>query len=132
MRECIDLLSHFVRREIFSEMVHLVKVLRSNTSNLLLNSPRSPGGLLLVASRINHSCVPNAYHTYHGTSLSKSFFALCDIAAHEEKTFFFIHYARLLRAASKGFELMGLHLPVSSMRSPASGQLFTRAASSAP
>jgi hypothetical protein len=74
------------RRGIIPKIMHLDAVLSTNAFSLSPDDPKSPAGLFLNASRLNHSCVPNADHSYDNKSGYKSVFANRDVDVGEEIT----------------------------------------------
>jgi len=87
------------REDLIPKILLLEEVLSTNAFDIFIDELKSPGGLFLTASRINHSCVPNADHSYDDKSGYKSVFANRDIHAGEEITISYInHYnSRALR-----------------------------------
>jgi len=80
------------REDLIRKVMHLENVLSTNAFDIFYDDPESPGGLFLRASRINHSCVPNADHSYDDKSGCKSVFANRDIHAGDEITISYIHH----------------------------------------
>jgi hypothetical protein len=74
------------RRGIIPKIMHLDAVLSTNAFSLSPDDPKSTAGLFLNASRLNHSCVPNADHSYDDKSGYKSVFANRDVDVGEEIT----------------------------------------------
>jgi hypothetical protein len=74
------------RRGNIPKIMHLDAVLSSNAFSLSLDDPKSPAGLFLNASRLNHSCVPNADYSYNNKSSYKSVFANREVDVGEEIT----------------------------------------------
>lgn len=56
------------------------------TNALPLGPGSSDGGIFLTASRINHSCAPNAQHTWNATLSQETIHAIHDIAKGDEIT----------------------------------------------
>jgi hypothetical protein len=56
------------RRGIIPKIMHLDAVLSTNAFSLSPDDPKSPARLFLNASRVNHSCVPNADYSYNNKS----------------------------------------------------------------
>ncbi|KXX77141.1 SET domain-containing protein 5 [Madurella mycetomatis] len=76
-------------RDSIPNIMHLEDVIATNGLGLVVDAD-SPGGLFLSASRINHSCVPNADHTCHEGSTDKVVLANRDISEGEEITISYI------------------------------------------
>lgn len=82
-----------VRKDVIPKVMHLEDVLNTNAFDTVLDDPESPVGLFLTASRLNHSCLPNADH-FCGDELGwKSFVANRDITEGEEITISYIDHS---------------------------------------
>ena len=91
-----NLLLNGVKQDVIPEIIHLVDVLRTNAFATVISDPQPPGGLSLTASRMNHSCVPNADH-FFGDELGWKFFvANRDIPEGEEITVSYIDHTKTL------------------------------------
>ena len=55
-----QLLLDGVSKDVIPEAVHLADVLDTNSFETSIDDPQGPAGIFLTASRLNHSCVPNA------------------------------------------------------------------------
>ena len=84
------LLSKGVRQDVIPKIMHLRNILKINAFRTGVEDSPLPGGLCLTASRINHSCVPNALDFYGNESEWKSFVANRDITEGEEITISYI------------------------------------------
>ena len=83
-----------VGEDVIPKAMHLADVLRTNAFGIIIGHPQSPGGLFLTASRMNHSCVPNA-DQFCGDELGwKSFVANRDITEGEEITVSYVDRTR--------------------------------------
>ena len=90
----LKLMLEGVRGDVIPKVLHLQDILATNAFESVIDDPESPGGLFLTASRINHSCVPNADH-FCGDELGwKSFVANQDITEGEEITISYIDHSK--------------------------------------
>ncbi|KAJ7176606.1 SET domain-containing protein [Mycena filopes] len=70
-----------------SALLQLLSLHSSYGGDILVSTYRTnalPDGLCIVASRFNHSCLPNARYSFHTPTKSIRIFALTDIAPGEE------------------------------------------------
>ena len=79
-----------VRQDVIPKVLHLVDILNTNAFKGVIDDSQSRAELFLTASRINHSCVPNADHFFGDESGWKSFVATRDITEGEEITISYI------------------------------------------
>ena len=84
------LLSKGVRQNVIPKIMHLRNILKIKAFRTRVEDSPLPGGLCLTASRINHSCLPNAEVCYGNESEWKSFVAYRDITEGEEITISYI------------------------------------------
>ncbi|KAJ7768331.1 hypothetical protein B0H16DRAFT_314018 [Mycena metata] len=87
LRESVLPVSAAVERLSPIELLQLLSLHASYDGNVFVNIYRTnsmPCGLCLIASRFNHSCLPNARYSFHAPSKSLRIFALTDIAPGEE------------------------------------------------
>lgn len=88
----LNLLLEGVGEDVIPIMMHLENVLNTNAFENVVDDPQPPAQLFLTASRINHSCVPNA-EQFCGDELGwKSFVANRDITEGEEITISYIDH----------------------------------------
>ncbi|KAL9101480.1 MAG: hypothetical protein Q9163_003251 [Psora crenata] len=80
-----------VEEDVIAKIIHLEDVLSTNAFGIVVDDPRTPAGLCLTPSRLNHSCVPNAEHFCGNESEWKSFVANRDINEGEEITISYIN-----------------------------------------
>ena len=94
MLVALILLHDGVKKDVKAEMMYLDDVLNTNAFETVIDDPQSPAGLFLNASRVNHSCVPNADHFCGDEPGWKSFVANRDITEGEEITISYINHMR--------------------------------------
>jgi hypothetical protein len=82
------------RGDIILKIMHLDDVLSTNAFSLSPDDPKSPAGLFLNTSRLNHSCVPNADPFYDDKSGYKSVFANRDVDVGEEITISYLDHTK--------------------------------------
>ena len=81
-----NLLREGVRQDVIPKMMHLEDILKTNAFATGIQDAQLPAGLFLTASRINHSCIPNADNFFGDESGWKSLVANRDITEGEEIT----------------------------------------------
>jgi hypothetical protein len=95
------------RPDTIPQVMLLDDILRSNALPIF-DDPKLRAGLFLTASRLNHSCIPNADHYYDIKSGYKPVFANRDIEAGEEITISYINHVnpqvlRQMELKTRGF-----------------------------
>ena len=82
------------QHSLMAKALHLYDILATNAFELLPYESPSPAGLFLNASRLNHSCVPNADHYFTSSSGYKTVFANRALRAGEEITISYIDHTQ--------------------------------------
>ncbi|KAL9126250.1 MAG: hypothetical protein Q9217_004663, partial [Psora testacea] len=90
----LKLLLDGVSKDVIAKVMHLEDVLSTNAFEIVVDDPQTPAGLFLTASRLNHSCVPNADRFCGNESKSMSFVANRDITEGEEITISYITHLK--------------------------------------
>ena len=90
----LELLLDGVREDVIPKVLHLEDVLNTNAFGTVIDDQQTPAGVFLTASRLNHSCVPNADHFCGNESRWKSFVANRDITEGEEITISYIDHLK--------------------------------------
>ena len=89
-----NLLLDRVSGDVIAKIMHLEDVLSTNALKIVVDDPQTPAGLCLTASRLNHSCVPNADRFCGNESMWKSFIVNRDIAEGEEISISYIDHVK--------------------------------------